>query len=55
MRMLSFPHSQQTFLHIIIIKTSWQLTMSMHQMGGSLICNQHDKLMIKITILFLLY
>ena len=44
----SFPHSQPTFLHIII--PSWQLTVSM----GSLICNQHDKLMVKMTILFLL-
>ena len=31
---------QPTFLHIII--PSWQLTVSMHQIG-SLICNEHDK------------
>ena len=37
----SFPHSQPTFLRIII--PSWQLTVSMHQIG-SLICNEHDKL-----------
>ena len=48
----SFPHSQPTFLRIII--PSWQLTVSMHQIG-SLICNQHGKLMVKMTILFLLY
>ena len=48
----SFPHSQLTFLHIIV--PSWQLTVSMHQIG-SLICNKHDKLMVKMTILFLLY
>ena len=46
----SFPHSQPTLLHIIV--PSWQLTVSMHQIG-SLICNQHDKLMIKMTVLFL--
>ena len=33
-------HSQPTFLHIII--PSWQLTVSVHQIG-SLICNKHDK------------
>ena len=32
---------------------SCQLTVSMHQIG-SLICNQHSKLMVKMTILFLL-
>ena len=32
---------------------SWQLTVSMHQIG-SLICNEHDKLMVKMTVLFLL-
>ena len=32
---------------------SWQLTVSMHQIG-SLVCNIHDKLMVKMTILFLL-
>ena len=32
---------------------TWQLTASMHQIG-SLICNEHDKLMVKMTILFLL-
>ena len=47
----SFPHSQPTFLHILM--PSWQLTVSMHQMG-SLICNKHEKLMVKMTILFLL-
>ena len=47
----SFPHSQPTFLHIIM--PSWQLTVSMHQIG-SLICNKHDNLMVKMTILFLL-
>jgi len=47
----SFPHSQSTFLHIFI--PSCQLTVSMHQIG-SLICNQHNKLMAKMTILFLL-
>ena len=47
----SFPHSQATILHIII--PSWQLTVSMHQIG-SLICNEHGKLMVKMTILFLL-
>jgi len=36
-----------------IIIPSWQLTVSMHQIG-SLICDQHDKLMVKMTILFLL-
>ena len=40
-----------TFLHIII--PSWQLTVSIHQIG-SLIYNEHDKLMVKMTILFLL-
>ena len=45
-------HPQPTFLHIII--PSWQLTVSMHQIG-SLICNEHDKLMVKMTILFLLW
>ena len=43
---------QPTFLHIII--PSWQLTASMHQIG-SLICNEHDKLAVKMTILFLIY
>ena len=43
----SFPHAH---LHIII--PSWQLTLSMHQIG-SLICNQPDKLMVRMTILFL--
>ena len=38
--MTIFPHSQPTFLHIII--PSWRLTVSMHQIG-SLICNQYDK------------
>ena len=33
---------------------SCQLTVSMHQIG-SLICNQHNKLMVKMTILFLPY
>ena len=47
----SFPHSQPTFLHIII--PYWQLTVSMHQIG-SFICNEHKKLMVKMTILFLL-
>ena len=47
----SFPHSQPTFPHIII--PSWQLTVSMHQIG-SLIYNKHDKLMVKMTIPFLL-
>ena len=47
----NLPHSQPTFLHIII--PSWQLTVSMHQIS-SLICNQHKKLMVKTTILFLL-
>ena len=47
----SFPHSQPTFLHIII--PSWQLAV-IHQIG-SLICNQHDKLMVKRTTLFLLW
>ena len=47
----SFPHSQSTLLHIFI--PSCQLTVSMHQIG-SLICNQHNKLMAKMTILFLL-
>ena len=47
----SFPHSQSTFLHIFI--PSCQLTVSMHQIG-SFICNQHNKLMAKMTILFLL-
>jgi len=46
------PHSQPTFLHIII--PSWQLTVSMQQIG-SLICNEHDKLMVKMTILLLLW
>ena len=47
-------HTQTTiFLHQIIIP-SWQLTVSMHEIG-SLICNQHDKLMVKMTILFLLW
>ena len=32
---------------------SWQLTVSMHQID-SLICNERDKLMVKMTILFLL-
>ena len=40
------------FLHIII--PSWQLTGSMHQIG-SLICNKHNKQMVKMTILFLLW
>ena len=48
----SFSHSQPTFLHIIV--PSWQLPVSMHQ-TGSLICNQHNKLMVKMTILFLRY
>ena len=48
----SFPHSQPTFLHFII--PSWQLTVPMHQIG-SLICNEHDKFMVKMTILFLLW
>ena len=48
----SFPHSQPTFLHIII--PSWQLTVPMHQIG-SLICNEYDKFMVKMTILFLLW
>ena len=47
----NLPHSQPTFLHILI--PSWQLTVSMHQIS-SLICNQHNKLMVKTTILFLL-
>ena len=34
----SFPHSQPTFLHIII--PSWELTVSMYQIG-SLICSKH--------------
>ena len=46
------PHSQPTFLHIII--PSWQLIVSMQQIG-SLICNEHDKLMVKMTILLLLW
>ena len=47
-------HTQTAiFLHQIIIP-SWQLTVSMHEIG-SLICNQHDKLMVKMTILFLLW
>ena len=45
-------HFQPTLLHIII--PPWQLTVSMHQIG-SLLYNQHDKLMVKMTILFLLY
>ena len=44
--MTILPHSQPTFLHIII--SSWQLTGSMHQIGP-LIYNQHDKLMVKMT------
>ena len=44
-----FPHSQPTFLHILI--PSWQLAMSLHQIG-SLIYDKHDKLMVKMTILF---
>jgi len=48
----SFPHSQPTFLHFII--PSWQLTVPMHQIG-SLICNEYDKFMVKMTILFLLW
>ena len=48
---LFLMHSQPTFLHIII--PSWQLTASMHQIG-SLICNEHDKLAVKMTILFLI-
>ena len=32
-----------------IIITFWQLTMSMHQFG-SLICSQHDKLMVKMIL-----
>ena len=47
----NLPHSQPTFLHILI--PSWQLTVSMHQIS-SLICNQHNKLMVEMTILFLL-
>ena len=43
--------SDTTFLHIII--PSWQLTMSMHQIG-SLICSRYNKQMVKVTILFLL-
>ena len=50
-RITSFPHFQPTFLHIII--PSGHLTVSVHQIG-SLICNQHDKLMVKMTILLLL-
>ena len=49
--MTIFPHSQPTFLHILI--PSWQLAVSMHQIG-SLIRNKHDKLIVKMTILFLL-
>ena len=45
-------HSQPNFINIII--PSWQLTVSMHLIS-SLICNEHDKLMAKMTILFLLY
>ena len=48
--MTIFPHSQQTFLHIIV--PSRQLTVSMHQIG-SLICSKHNKQMVKVTILFL--
>ena len=33
--------------------SSWQLTVSMHQID-SLICNQHYKLMVKMTILLIL-
>ena len=33
--------------------SSWQLTVSMHQIG-SLICNMHHKLMVKMIILFVL-
>ena len=33
--------------------SSWQLAVSMHQIG-SLICNQHYKLMVKMTILLIL-
>ena len=40
-----------SFLHILI--PSWQLTVSTLQIG-SLICIQHDKLMVKMTILFFL-
>ena len=47
--MTIFSSSQPTFLII----PSWQLAVSMHQIG-SLICNEHDKLMVKMTILFLL-
>ena len=43
--------SQLSRVHILI--PSWQLAVSMHQIG-SLICNKHDKLMVKMTILFLL-
>ena len=48
---ISFPHSQPNFLHINL--SFWQLTVSMHQIG-SLICNQHDSFVVRITILFLL-
>jgi len=43
--------SQLSSMHILI--PSWQLAVSMHQIG-SLICNKHGKLMVKMTILFLL-
>ena len=49
----SFPPSQPTFLHIII--PSWQLDVSMIKLTGSLICNEQDKLMVKMTILFWLW
>ena len=43
----SFPHSQPAFLHIIIY--------TILVFNCTLICNKHDKRMVKMTILFLLW
>ena len=50
--MTIFSSFSANFPHITM--PSRQLTVSMHQIG-SLIGNKHDKLMVKITILFLSY
>ena len=47
----NFSSFSANFPHITM--PSRQLTVSMHQIG-SLIGNKHDKLMVKMTILFLL-
>ena len=49
--MTIFSSFSANFLYIIT--PSWQLTASMHQIG-SFICSEHDKLMVKMTNLFLL-